>query len=290
MAECILIMGESGTGKSYSLRNFLQDEILFINVSGKRLPFRTKFTESVTSADAEEICYRMESTNKNVIVVDDYQYIMGFQFMDRLREGGWDKFSEMQSDYFKVLKCAKELPENKIVFFLSHIDTKDDGRVKVKTIGKMLDEKITVEGLFTVVLRTYTSDGRYYFITQNSGNDTVKSPMDMFPSAVIDNDLKYVADVARNYWYMDGAKTDAEMKAEHEAVKTDIEPSPRKKRKIRASNVTENVTDASEKTESESQVETPSEEPKTSPRRRRKARAEEPIKGEVADTDDVPFY
>ena len=232
MATICLVLGESGTGKSASMRNFTVEEMALVNVAKKPLPFRGKF-EEIKSSDFDEIKSFMEKTSKKVIVIDDAQYIMAFQYMRRIKENGWDKYNDIQSDFFNVIEVAKQLPEEKIVFFLSHIETKEDGRQKIKTIGKMLDEKITVEGMFTVVLKTLVSDGKYYFATQNSGMDTVKSPIGMFPSSVIDNDLKYVTEKIRNYYYMDGAISDEAMNKADEAVKTDINPDekPRKRKR-----------------------------------------------------------
>lgn len=232
MAQIVLILGESGTGKSASMRNFNPDEIALVNVSGKPLPFRGKF-ESVNGTDYDEIKSFIEKTDKKIIVIDDAQYIMAFQFMRRIKEVGWDKFNEIQSDFFNLIEAAKALPDDKIVIFLSHIETKENGQQKIKTIGRMLDEKITIEGMFTVVLKTYVSDGKYYFVTQNSGMDTVKSPIGMFPSSVIDNDLQYVVEKIRNYYYMDGAVSDEEMVKADEEVKTDVVPEEKPKRKTR---------------------------------------------------------
>ena len=232
MAQIVLILGESGTGKSASMRNFNPDEIALVNVSGKPLPFRGKF-ESVNGTDYDEIKSFIEKTDKKIIVIDDAQYIMAFQFMRRIKEVGWDKFNEIQSDFFNLIEAAKALPDDKIVIFLSHIETKENGQQKIKTIGRMLDEKITIEGMFTVVLKTYVSDGKYYFVTQNSGMDTVKSPIGMFPSSVIDNDLQYVVEKIRNYYYMDGAVSDEEMAKADEEVKTEVVPEEKPKRKTR---------------------------------------------------------
>ena len=232
MAQVILILGESGTGKSASMRNFATDEIALVNVGKKPLPFRGKFN-TINSCDFTEINKFINSVNEKIIVIDDAQYLMAFQYMRRIKENGWDKFNEIQSDFFNLIEAAKNLPDDNIVFFLSHIETKDDGRQKIKTIGKMLDEKITIEGMFTVVLKTFVSDGKYYFITQNSGMDTVKSPIDMFPSVTIDNDLKYVAEKIKNYYYMDGAKSDAEMASADDAVKADVDPNEKKTRRRR---------------------------------------------------------
>ncbi len=233
MAQIVLILGESGTGKSASMRNFANGEIALVNIGKKPLPFRGQFN-TLNSCDFDEISEFIQSVNEKIIVVDDAQYLMAFQYMRRIKENGWDKFNEIQSDFFNLIEVAKNLPDDNIVFFLSHIETRDDGRQKIKTIGKMLDEKITIEGMFTVVLKTYVSDGKYYFVTQNSGMDTVKSPIDMFPSITIDNDLKYVAEKIKNYYYMDGAKTDAEMQAADAAVKTEVDPTEKKPRRRRS--------------------------------------------------------
>ena len=285
MAQIVLILGESGTGKSASMRNFNADEVALVNVANKALPFRGKF-ETISTNDSDEIIEFIKATDKKVIVVDDFQYVMAFQYMRRMKETGWDKFNDIQSDYFNVIEAAKELPDDKIIFFLSHLETKDDGRQKVKTIGKMLDEKITIEGLFTVVLKTYVADGKYYFTTQNSGMDTVKSPIGMFPSMTIDNDLKYVSEKIRNYYEMDGAVSDEEMKKADETAKADVDTSEKKHGRRRRSRVTEKPA------EPEEQVEKPAEQKPAEPaepeeqvekpvRRRRKVRTEE--------TEDIPF-
>lgn len=212
MGVPILVLGESGTGKSTSLRNFKKGEIAIVNVAGKPLPFKGSFESISGTTDFRKIKKFIEETKAKSIVVDDAQYIMSFQYMRRIKENGWDKFNELQSDFFNLIDLVKDLPPDVIVYFLSHLETKEDGRQKIKTIGKMLDEKITIEGMFTVVLKTYTADGKYFFLTQNSGNDTTKSPMGMFSSYAIDNDLKYVDDKIRNYYEMGLFLTDDEIK------------------------------------------------------------------------------
>lgn len=299
MANIVLILGESGTGKSTSLRNFAPDDVAYVNVSGKALPFRNTFTDTLVSTDYTAISRFIKGTDRKVIVVDDAQYIMAFQYMHRIRENGWDKFNDIQNDFFKIIEDAKGLAEDKIVYFLSHIETKEDGRQKIKTIGKMLDEKITIEGLFTIVLKTYVADGKYYFVTQNSGNDTVKSPIDMFTSITIDNDLKYVTEKIRNYYHMAGSKSDAEMAVDDKAVAGDVVPDEKSKRSRRRK-VQETANAPAEvavpkETESEPasdngaepQVETQAEPPAEAPaekltRRRRKVRTEIP-------DEDIPF-
>lgn len=202
MAQKVLILGDSGTGKSASLRNFKPEEVLVINSAGKPLPFKNHF-ETVTPAYnkmTSDVMKAMDATSKKVIIIDDAQYIMSFQYMRRIKENGWDKWNDIQGDFFNIIQHIDELPADTIVYILSHIQRDEEGREKLKTMGKMLDEKITLEGLFTVVLKTSVTDGQYCFITQNSGKDTVKSPIGMFDSYAIDNDLKYVDTKIRNYY------------------------------------------------------------------------------------------
>lgn len=227
MGMPILILGESGTGKTTSLRNFQEGEIAIVNVTGKPLPFRGKFEMLRATTDAWQILQFMRNTTSKRIIIDDCQYIMSFQYMRRIKENGWEKFNELQSDFFTIIDAVAALPDDVIVYFLSHLETKDDGRQKIKTIGKMLDEKITLEGMFTTVLKTHVSDGKYYFLTQNSGSDTVKSPLGMFPDFAIDNDLKYVDEKIRNYYQIGDYKSDEEIaKADEEVGRPEIEKGP----------------------------------------------------------------
>lgn len=202
MGQKVLILGDSGTGKSTSLRNFKPEEVLVINSANKPLPFKNHLEVKRTSFEklTNDVLTAMRSTKKKVIVIDDAQYIMSFQYMRRIKENGWDKWNDIQGDFFNIIKEVDDLPDDVVVYFLSHLSRDDEGHEKVKTMGKMLDEKITIEGLFTVVLKTTVKDGQYYFLTQNSGLDTVKSPLGMFPTYAIDNDLKYVDEKIRNYY------------------------------------------------------------------------------------------
>lgn len=221
MAQKVLILGDSGTGKSASLRNFQPEEVLVINAAGKPLPFKNHF-ESVTPAFNKmtvDVIRAMDNTSKKVIIIDDAQYIMSFQYMRRIKENGWDKWNDIQGDFFNIIQHCDELPADTIVYFLSHIQRDEEGREKLKTMGKMLDEKITLEGLFTVVLKTSVTDGEYCFITQNSGKDTVKSPIGMFDSYAIDNDLKYVDTKIRNYYEIGDFADDETIKKMDQEVK-----------------------------------------------------------------------
>lgn len=201
MAIPVLILGESGTGKSASLRNFKKGEVAVINVAGKPLPFRSELGMIVTDR-YPEIVKALKGMKTPSAVVDDAQYLLANEFMRRSGEVGFQKFTDIAKNYWSLIAetVSKELPPDKIVYFLSHIERDQNGNEKVKTIGKLLDEKITVEGLFTIVLKTHVEDGKYTFFTQNSGSDTVKSPIGMFPELQVDNDLKMVDNVIREYY------------------------------------------------------------------------------------------
>ena len=245
MATKVLILGDSGTGKSASLRNFQPEEVLVINAAGKPLPFKNHF-ESVTPAFNKmtvDVIRAMDNTSKKVIIIDDAQYIMSFQYMRRIKENGWDKWNDIQGDFFNIIQHCDELPADTIVYFLSHIQRDEEGREKLKTMGKMLDEKITLEGLFTVVLKTSVTDGEYCFITQNSGKDTVKSPIGMFDSYAIDNDLKYVDTKIRNYYEIgDFADDETIKKMDQEVKKEAITKEDSSGRRSRRKKVSEDTT------------------------------------------------
>ena len=200
MGQNILILGESGTGKTTSLRNFKADEIKLIKVVSKNLPFKGHFEDTVTSDNYATIIEAIKNSNKKAIVIDDTQYIMSNEFFRRCKETGWDKFNDIGSNFYKLLHAADNLPEDVFVYYLSHTQRDSLGKEKMKTIGQMLDDKLTIEGLCTVVLKTVVVDGVYSFQTQNSGQDTCKSPVGMFSSFLIDNDLKMVDSIMREYW------------------------------------------------------------------------------------------
>lgn len=212
MAIPCLILGESGTGKSASMRNFKPGELAIINVAGKPLPFRSELKTLVTD-NYKKIESALLNMKAPSAVIDDAQYLLANEFMRRSGELGYQKFTDMAKNYWSLIAetICKQMPPNKIVYFMSHIDRDQNGFEKVKTIGKLLDEKITVEGLFTIVLKTHVEDGKYTFFTQNSGTDTVKSPIGMFPDVQIDNDLKAVDNAIREYYNL-GTNNDKEEK------------------------------------------------------------------------------
>ena len=206
MAVIVAVMGESGTGKSTSLRNFQKGEASVINVSKKPLPFRN--TLSVFKTDNyQEVQAMIKRAQAKSVVIDDAQYLMAFEYMHRAKEKGFEKFTDIGANFFNLTQTAVALPDDKIVYFLFHIERTKDGNEKCKTIGQLLDEKITLEGLFTIVLKTVVLlDGnnqrQFCFATVNNGSDTVKTPMGMFTEPLISNDLKAVDTVIREYYGM----------------------------------------------------------------------------------------
>lgn len=200
MALGVLILGESGTGKSASLRNFKKGEVGVINVVGKPLPFKNDLA-TYKSDDYMRIEMALKKSTSKVMVIDDSQYLMANEYMRRSGENGFQKFTDIGRNFWALVDMIqRELPDDMTVYFLHHIERDANGNEKLKTIGKMLDEKITIEGLFSIVLKTSVEDGHYYFCTKNSGHDTVKTPMGMFAEEKIDNDLKMVDSVIRDYY------------------------------------------------------------------------------------------
>ena len=195
----ILVMGESGSGKSTSLRNFDPEEVGVFNVAAKPLPFRKKL-KSVNGASYNSILKTLSQPKLKCYVIDDSQYLMAFEAFDRAKETGYGKFTDIAVNFTGLVRyCTNNLPADVLVYFLHHIDTSDTGKTRAKTSGKMIDNQLTLEGLFSVVLLCKTDGTRHYFETQSDGFSTAKSPIDMFPKE-IDNDLKYVDTVIREYW------------------------------------------------------------------------------------------
>lgn len=195
MSTGVLILGESGSGKSAALRNLNPADCALIQCIPKRLPFKgTKAWEKRTyvSDKSAAIVKAMQKTKAKIIIIDDFQYLMANEFMRRASEKGYEKFTEIGHSAWSVLNAAHELAPDVRVYVLSHTEQTDAGRTKMKTIGKMLDDKVTLEGLFTIVLRAIVSDGAHHFATRNSGSDTVKAPMGLFDDEFIDNDLAAV--------------------------------------------------------------------------------------------------
>ena len=209
MAIAVLVLGESGTGKSASMRNFKADEIGVINVENKPLPFQSDI-KTFNSDNYGKIKSVLMSAQAPSIVIDDSQYLMANEFMKKAQEIGFQKFTDIGKNFWDLVNTViYEVPNNKIVYFLHHVEKSESGNVKAKTVGRMLDEKITFEGMFTIVLRTEVKDGKYLFSTRNNGQDTVKTPIGMFETETIDNDLKAVDERIREFYKLDEIKEES---------------------------------------------------------------------------------
>ena len=213
MSITTMVLGESGTGKTTSLRNLDPAHTLLIQMVKKPLPFRSSEWKPVTKEggtvfvtdSSATICEAMKRTKKEVIVIDDFQYLLANEFMRRVTDvetgnGAFAKYNEIARHAWDVLMAASSLPDHKRVYILSHTSTDDFGKTKIKTIGKLLDEKIVMEGLVTIVLKTVVQNGNYLFSTKNSGADTVKSPLGLFDDELIENDLAIVDASIFNYY------------------------------------------------------------------------------------------
>ena len=199
MAIPVLILGESGSGKSCSLRNFEPEEVSIFNVASKPLPFRKKLPK-MNKANYSSIIKALSKPTKKAYIIDDSQYLMAFEMFDRVKETGYNKFTDMALNFRNLIQfIITGVPDDVVVYFLHHSETTQEGRIKAKTVGKMLDEKLTVEGLFSIVLLCTTDGQSHKFITQSDGYTTCKSPMDMFPLEM-DNDLKIVDKAIREYY------------------------------------------------------------------------------------------
>lgn len=204
MSYATLILGESGSGKTCSLRNLDPQQTLLIQPTYKPLPFPcknwalydkgSKQGSILVTDNAQHILLAIEKFPRPVIVVDDWQYILANKFMNRRNEKGFDKFTQIGGDGFDIMKAATSAEPNKRIYVLAHTDVDENGRTKIKTLGRLLDDKIVIEGMFTTVLRTVVKDGEYFFSTRNNGFDPVKSPIGLFSESLIENDLKAVDD------------------------------------------------------------------------------------------------
>lgn len=198
----VLIIGQSGTGKSASLRNFKKNEIAIANVLGKPLPFQSDI-EAPKVDDYEIIMRSIEKTDKKTIVIDDAGYLLTNQFMEKVSVKGYDKYNEMASEFFNLINGIKNVEGGKTVYLIMHEDTDDLGFVKPKTMGKLLDDKVNIQGMFTVCLRSMFENGKYIFRVKTNGQDCVKTPIGMFEESEIDNDLKLVDERIREYYNLD---------------------------------------------------------------------------------------
>ena len=211
MGVPVLILGASGSGKSASLRNFAPDKVGVFNVASKPLPFRNQLPV-VNHATYEKITAGLRKNSRKCYVIDDSQYLMTFDGFDRAKEKSYDKFTDFALHFYNLVQTAiLETTDDTIVYFLHHIDRDDSGYIKAKTLGKMLDNQLTLEGMFAIVLLTEVDEKKHCFVTQSNGMNPAKSPMEMFPLE-IDNDLAFVDKTIREYYgfNVEEEKTDEE--------------------------------------------------------------------------------
>ena len=224
MAQGILIVADSGSGKSTSIRNLNHEETFIINIANKALPFKgwkKKYQviskenpkgNMTNTSSASGIIKALNHVDKNMphiktVVIDDWQYMAGFEYFDRSKEKGYDKFTDIATNIATVARKPKELREDLQIYFLTHaeeVDVNGVKKLKAKTVGKMIDNSLTLEGLFTIVLfgKIITDEEdniKYVFQTNSTGFDTCKSPMDMFEEIYIPNDLQVVRDSIVEY-------------------------------------------------------------------------------------------
>lgn len=199
MGVPVLVLGASGSGKSTSMRNFEENEIGIFNVAGKPLPFRKKLPK-VDNATYAAIYKVLNEPKLKKYVIDDSQYLMAFESFDHAKETGYGKFTNMALNFRNLIDfIIRRAPADCIVYMLHHTELSEDGKLKAKTLGKMLDNQLTVEGLFSIVLLCQVEGSEHYFITNSDGSNSAKSPMDMFEMK-IDNDLKFVDTTIREYY------------------------------------------------------------------------------------------
>ena len=192
----VLILGESGSGKSTALRNFDPTEIGVFNVASKPLPFR-KSLPPINGATYPTIIKSLSAPSLKTYAIDDSQYLLAFEFFDRAKETGYNKFTDIALNFRNLIQFViTQTPPDCIVYFLHHTEPNPDG-------------KLTVEGLFSIVLLCRSEKDTHYFITQSEGFSTAKSPIDMFPEE-IDNDLKLVDTTIREYWGLTPKKEETE--------------------------------------------------------------------------------
>lgn len=202
MSIATLLLGNSGSGKSTSMRNLDPSKTLLIQCIKKPLPFRAAGWKTrlslksdgnvIQTSEPALIEKLMRNSPHEIVVIDDYQAVMVNELMNRSSEKGYDKFTDIGKNAWNIFRAAGDLAEHRRVYILAHTQTDDFGNVRMKTVGKLVDQHIVPEGFFTIVLRTEVINGNYKFATQTNGQDCCKSPIGMFADSHIDNDLAAV--------------------------------------------------------------------------------------------------
>jgi hypothetical protein len=205
MGMPVLVYGKSGSGKSRSLKFFGEDEILLINIEGKELPFRNSFKYRCRTDSTDTIIEQIKKMPCKKAVIDDAGYLMTHHFMNNHRNKKGNSSFDMYDDiadkmYFLVQRIKTEVPEDVIVYIVLHEDTNDMGDTKIRTIGRLIDNKVCLEGMVTICIRCMSDNGKHFFRTQTDGFDITKTPEGMFDENEIDNNLKFVDDTIRQFY------------------------------------------------------------------------------------------
>jgi adenylate kinase family enzyme len=213
MGNGVLVLGQSGSGKTTSIRNLDRKKTVLCAVEKQRLPFREGFPMTIKQASYALITQLFQEIGEGkrpdikTVVIDDSQYLLVNEFFDRATEKGYDKFTSIALNFRNLIHWVNiGLPEDVTVYFLHHTQVDEYGRTKAKTIGKMLDEKLTVEGCFDIVLMTEHNQDGWWFRTHGGSGDPVKTPMDMFKDDLVPNDLAIVDKTIREYYGLEAAK------------------------------------------------------------------------------------
>lgn len=202
MAIPILIIGKSGSGKSYSMKNIPQNDYALINVQGKMLPFRgsKNFVKTFNYNEIKQYLLRYSNLTKTIIV-DDAGYLMADALMNKPKEAnGFRFFEQLAADFYEFIRYIESLPDDLIVPIFMHEELDEFGGIKVKTVGKMLDNQVDIPGMFTIVLRSVVNKDGHYFETSSDGFTPAKTPEDMFKNKTIPNDLNVVLETVREYY------------------------------------------------------------------------------------------
>jgi hypothetical protein len=210
MSVACMVLGQSGTGKTTSLRNLNPAEVLLIQAVKKPLPFRATGWKKrasmqddgnvIQTSDPVMIERIMRKSPHNIVVIDDYQSVMVNELLARSSEKGYDKFTDIAKSAWNIFNAAGDLADHRRVYIMAHTQTDDFGQTRMKTVGRMVDNTLVPEGYFTIVLRTDVTNGNYKFTTQTNGQDCCKSPIGLFPDLQIDNDLAFVDSQIKKFY------------------------------------------------------------------------------------------
>jgi hypothetical protein len=199
MSKLILILANPGTGKSSSLRNLKAEEVTVVSVTGKELPFKTDI-KPIVPKNSAEVVKIVNDSKKPIVVIDDANYLLSFEEMARANEVGYTKFTQMAQSFFNIIKAIIDKESDQVFYILAHSDTEEDGTLRLKTTGKMLSEKIVIEGLTNIVIKAEVDeDGEFVFKVKTDGLG-VKTPLGMFETPTIPNDIKLVNTAIKNYY------------------------------------------------------------------------------------------